>query len=743
MSRFSWSSLKTSAPRIFLRPGFWIAVTIVFSIIVTGSISWLRFRQQQAVLVTSAKLEGIRLARVNLSKGFLYITLANDPGSPFNRDEGIALLQQAILTVDQVLDELNPETGDTVENFRRSASQFLSVLTEWSQAPDTNSANAVNLRIAFRELERQADLVDRQTQVSLAQLSRKLDIEFIVALSLSAVMLTGICYIVLVTSRARQRSEAALQETHDYLDNLITYANAPIITWNPDFKITRFNRAFERLTGYTANEVDGQHLQILFPGKNYENFYTQIAHIATSENRETVEIAIRCKNGDNRIVLWSSANIYAQDHTTLIATIAQGQDITERKKAEHETIFLNDRLQVLVAAIQELTEAHNLDGAMGVVKVYARRIAGPGSAVFVFLKEGDRFFVNEELLEETWGEDERTYAMWLSNWVMSNRKPAVIEDLNNADWIPADIFRSPFIKSMAVMPMRAIDPVGVIGCYWQTNHHLTEIEHQLIQALADAAARTIENILLLESLERRVVERTTQLETSNKELESFAYSVSHDLRAPLRAIDGFSYILEQKYGHVLDEEGNRLLGVIRNGSSKMDQLITDLLALSRVSRSEINYSPIDMNALARDVYHELATPEVHQRFKIKISDLPVIYGDPILLRRVWTNLISNAIKYTLPKPDCEIEINGVQKDDYCIFSIRDNGVGFNGDYADKLFGVFQRLHKESEFEGTGVGLAIVQRIIQRHAGRVWAEGELGSGATFYFSLPKSRDGSIS
>jgi PAS domain S-box-containing protein len=238
-------------------------------------------------------------------------------------------------------------------------------------------------------------------------------------------------------------------------------------------------------------------------------------------------------------------------------------------------------------------------------------------------------------------------------------------------------------------------------------------------------------------LEKRVADRTAQLEASNKELEAFAYSVSHDLRAPLRAIDGYSRILQEEYTHKLDEEGQRLLGVVRTNTSTMDHLITDLLALSRVGRIEIKTASIDMTALVNVVYQEIATPRVLQKFTFNVARLPFASGDPILIRQVWVNLISNAIKYTLPKEACVIEINGSEKGGLCLYSIKDNGVGFNQKYADKLFGVFQRLHKAGDFEGTGVGLAIVQRIISRHGGRVWGEGQVGVGATFYFTLPGS------
>ena len=236
-------------------------------------------------------------------------------------------------------------------------------------------------------------------------------------------------------------------------------------------------------------------------------------------------------------------------------------------------------------------------------------------------------------------------------------------------------------------------------------------------------------------LEKRVAERTAQLESANKELEAFAYSVSHDLRAPLRAIDGFSRFVLEDYSEKLDDEGKRLLNIIRTNTQKMDELITDILGLSRVSRTEMKLSRIDMTTLVNSIYHELALPEIQEKFVFSVTPLPDAYGDPTLIRQVWANLITNAIKYTLPKEECTIEIGSRIEGGMNIYYIKDTGVGFNPDYKHKLFGLFQRLHKAEEFEGTGVGLAIVKRIVLRHGGKVWAEGQENEGATFWFSMP--------
>ena len=240
----------------------------------------------------------------------------------------------------------------------------------------------------------------------------------------------------------------------------------------------------------------------------------------------------------------------------------------------------------------------------------------------------------------------------------------------------------------------------------------------------------------LEKLNRGLSLRTSELETVNKELEAFSYSVSHDLKAPLRSVDGFAKMLEEDYSDKLDDEGKRLLKVIRDSAKEMGQLISDLLEFSRMTRKDIHKTNIDMNELVREVYAHFENDLKGRDVGLDAGSLPEIYGDPAMIREVLVNLLSNAFKFTRPKKMAVIKIEATSEGDDIVFTTSDNGVGFDMSYKDKLFCVFQRLHSVAEFEGTGIGLALVQRIIQRHGGKVWAESEVGKGASFYFSLPK-------
>ena len=257
----------------------------------------------------------------------------------------------------------------------------------------------------------------------------------------------------------------------------------------------------------------------------------------------------------------------------------------------------------------------------------------------------------------------------------------------------------------------------------------------LAAEMAERDRAEVEVRTLNAALEQRVIERTAQLEAANRELESFSYSVSHDLRAPLRAIDGFSRILEEEHSHRLDDECRHLLKVIRDSSRRMGRLIDDLLEFSLVGRKQAASARIDMRRLVEEALKEVKTSS-GQEAKVVIGPLPPGYADSALIKQVWLNLLSNAVKFSSKREQPIIEVTGYEEAEHNVYCVRDNGAGFDMQYYGKLFGVFHRLHSVEEFAGTGVGLAIVQRIVNRHGGRAWAEGKVDAGAAFYFALPK-------
>ncbi len=236
-------------------------------------------------------------------------------------------------------------------------------------------------------------------------------------------------------------------------------------------------------------------------------------------------------------------------------------------------------------------------------------------------------------------------------------------------------------------------------------------------------------------LQEREQRRSEELAAAYQDLESFSYSISHDLRAPLRTIEGFAQVLEDDFAEPLGEEGRRVIGIIRRGSQKMDQLIVGLLEFSRAGRERLDLERIDMTALAGSAAAEVIAAYTGPKAHIDIAELPTVAGDATVIRQVWCNLIGNALKYSAKRPEPRIKISGRIEGREAIYQVEDNGAGFDMRYADKLFGVFQRLHRTEDFSGTGVGLAIVHRIVARHGGRIWAQGAPDAGACFQFALP--------
>ena len=268
----------------------------------------------------------------------------------------------------------------------------------------------------------------------------------------------------------------------------------------------------------------------------------------------------------------------------------------------------------------------------------------------------------------------------------------------------------------------------LFGVTWMLANSRIRAEHVGLQL--EAANRQLENA------NRDLEETNRELEGANRELEAFSYSVSHDLRAPLRSIEGFSQILLEDHASRLDEEARGYLGRVQIASRRLALLIDDLLDLSRVTRSALTRQTVDLSALAREIAAEIEKSQPERRVEFVVADGLVVRGDPRLLRVALENLLGNAFKFTQKEPEAKVEFGAVARDGSVVYYVRDNGVGFEEAYAGKLFGAFQRLHASEDFEGTGIGLATVQRIVQRHGGRVWAEGAVGEGATFFFTLKR-------
>jgi signal transduction histidine kinase/DNA-binding NarL/FixJ family response regulator len=404
-------------------------------------------------------------------------------------------------------------------------------------------------------------------------------------------------------------------------------------------------------------------------------------------------------------------------------------------KVEKNRVFVSPVVDRLVSVIQQLSLARNMETIMAIVRRAARDLTGADGATFV-LREGDLcHYADEDAITPLWKGSRFPMSACISGWAMLNRQVAVIEDIFVDPRIPVDAYRPTFVKSLVMVPIRAESPIGAIGNYWAKRHAATEEEVRLLQTLADSTSIAIENVMLYNSFDEAVRQRTSELAAANRDLESFSYSVSHDLRAPLRAIEGFSQLLFTEFAHRLDGTALNYLHRILGSTKRMGNLIEDLLNLASLGRVSPHRITVDLSAIAREVFDELYATSPRTQVKLTIEGRMIAEGDPGLLRIALQNLLANAWKYTSKRVEARIEFGRIagEDSDY-IYYVRDNGAGFDPQYADRLFGVFQRLHAESEFPGTGVGLATVQRVIHRHGGRIWAESAVDRGATFYFTL---------
>lgn len=395
-----------------------------------------------------------------------------------------------------------------------------------------------------------------------------------------------------------------------------------------------------------------------------------------------------------------------------------------------------EKIDILVTAVQELSLARSMDQVTKIVRTAARKLAGADGATFVLREQGLCYYVDEDAITPLWKGQKFPMSACISGWSMLTKKQAIIEDIYKDERIPIDAYQPTFVKSLVMVPIRTMEPIGAIGSYWAHQYVPPPEDIKLLQSLADITAVTIENVQVYQELEQRVKDRTEELEKVNKELESFSYTISHDLQAPLRAVSGYVDMLKEDYENKpFDEEGKRIADRIQSNVGDMKKLIEGLLEFFRMGRKELTFNPVEMKPMVETICHLMKEINPTQNILFKIGELPVVMGEESLLRQAWMNLLSNAVKYSSKKEESVIEIGCEKKEKEFVFYVKDNGDGFDMSYYNKLFGVFQRLHHKSDFEGTGIGLATVQKIIVKHKGKVWAEGKPKEGAVFYFSLP--------
>jgi PAS domain S-box-containing protein len=537
----------------------------------------------------------------------------------------------------------------------------------------------------------------------------------------------------------RKEFEDALRESEGKFRKIYEEGPFGMALVNSAYKFMMVNRTFCDITGYSESELCELTFRDITHPEDKDIGLESIQKLIKGEI-PVFKSEKRYNRKDGKVI-WVAITVTANfdKNGNYLYNLAMVENITARKQADEKIKTLNERLQLLVEGIQELSIATSIENIMATVRTSARKLVNADGSTFI-LRDGDScYYADEDTVSPLWKGQRFPLTNCISGWAMLNKQPVIIEDIYADDRIPIEAYRSTFIRSLAIAPIRLNDPLGAIGAYWGSNYLPSEIEVKLLNTLADAAAKAVENVQLIEGLEGRIDERTSQLQEANKELESFSYSVSHDLRAPLRHINGYVDLLNERFRDNLPEKARYYLATVTDAAKQMGTLIDDLLQFSRTGRQEVRQVGIDMNILVKEVLEKIE-PYCKQRdINWNIQVLPQVYCDYSLMKQVLFNLLDNAIKYTRNKKTADISIGCKDEEKIFVFFVRDNGVGFDMKYAHKLFVVFQRLHSQVEFEGTGIGLANVQRIILKHNGNVWAEAETGKGATFFFSLPKIKN----
>jgi len=519
---------------------------------------------------------------------------------------------------------------------------------------------------------------------------------------------------------AQKEAEAQLA----FQANLLSQVSEAVIATDIDGKITYWNNSAEKLYGWKMEEVMGKSILEITPDLNSKEQAAEIFGMLTEGKNWTGEFMVRNKAGRAFPVIVNDSPLLDSNYN-LTGVIGVSSDISERRQTEKALAAERKTMANIIEGTNSgtwdwniQTGAATFNNRWAEIIGYTLKEFGPtDNNAWVKHVHPDDLPEVVDALQKHIRNEIAYYDVDFrqkhknGSWVWVNARGKVVE------W---DEDGKPLIMS-------------------GTHLDITErkkAEQELTIARQKAEESEAQVARMNAELEQRIAERTRELTMANKELEAFSYSIAHNLRAPLRGINGYAQMLMDDYGTQLDDEGKRFCRTMQASSVKMGFLIDDLLAFSRVTRVELQRITLNMNEMVASVFTETTAPGMLNHIEFNMGNLCPAQADPALLKEVWVNLISNAVKYSSKTEKAIISVTCSGTKNESVYCIKDNGVGFNMEYSSKLFGVFQRLHSAKDFDGTGVGLAIVQRIIERHGGRVWAESEPGKGAAFYFSLPK-------
>ncbi len=532
-----------------------------------------------------------------------------------------------------------------------------------------------------------------------------------------------------VAIRADITERKHAEERNTRLAAIVDSSDDAIISKNLQGTITAWNRGAQTLFGYSPAEAVGKPMLMLLPPERADEEPDILARIRRGESVDHFETVRVRKDGKN-IDISATISPIRDNGGVIVGASKIARDITERKRAEEA---LAGQAEELSRQSEELLRSRH---ALETQTLMLQSVLDSMAEGLVAADENGKFVIWNPAAEKILGQG----ATDLSSQKWSEHYALYLADTVTP--FPPD--QLPLVRAIRGETSTAemfVRKPGLAGVWIEASGGPLKNKKGMVSGgvvafrdITEKKAAEHEIQKLNQGLEQRVTERTAQLEAAKNELEAFTYSVSHDLRAPLRHIAGFCGILMEDCAPQLDDEAKRHLGRIQEGTRRMGVLVDELLALARIGRQALTYQPTVLNSLVDDVITMLTPDSEGRQVEWKIANLPQVDCDPTLMRQVFQNLISNALKYSRNRTPAVIEIGHLEQNGQPTIFVRDNGAGFSMKYADKLFGVFQRLHRAEEFEGTGVGLATVQRIVQKHGGRVWAEAEVDKGATFYFTL---------
>jgi PAS domain S-box-containing protein len=541
----------------------------------------------------------------------------------------------------------------------------------------------------------------------------------------------------------RKRVQAELERQRSELQLMFDTVPAIIFYKDLQHRLLRINEASARCLGMPKEKVEGRTDKEL--GSPHAEQYCRDEEeiIRTGQPKLGVVEPVETANGTRWL---QTDKLPHRDSAGKVAgVIGFALDITERRESERKLREQLDRLDLLHRITRAIGERQDLQSIFQVVirslednlplDFGCILLCDPTAEALTVVRVGVR---SGPIAEQLSISEQTRIAVEQYGLLKCVDGQLVYEpDITQLSAPLAQRLANGGLRSVVAAPLIVGGKVfGVLLAARKESGSFSSRDREFLRQLSEHVGLAANQAQLYATLAERVRERTAELEAANKELEAFSYSVSHDLRAPLRAVSGFSSIVLQQFSSQVPLDAQRFLKEINASANEMARLIDGLLEFSRLSRQTVSRQSVNVSALVRDVLSELRKEQRDRQIEIQIGEFPDCIGDPLLLKQVFVNLLSNAIKFTRHKDRAGIEVGWREQDSESVYFVRDNGAGFDMRYADKLFGVFQRLHRNDEFEGTGVGLSIVQRIIHRHGGRIWAEGEVNKGATFYFTLPR-------